>query len=136
MQILAFVKLRKRVAPLICIDTSLYRAKDRLTFDTIVPNNNHVLISFSLTSGLQTPGNAVFPGLLSLPGIPGFPQSAAQSSLQELQHSAAAQSALLQAHSASALENYTAQPEGFANYPSTPGTPFSLQTSLPQSGWQ
>ena len=52
--------------------------------------------SFSLTSGLQTPGNAVFPGLLSLPGIPGFPQSAAQSSLQELQHSAAAQSALLQ----------------------------------------
>lgn len=90
------MKLRKRVAPLICIDTSLYRAKDRLTFDTIVPNNNHVLISFSLTSGLQTPGNAVFPGLLSLPGIPGFPQSAAQSSLQELQHSAAAQSALLQ----------------------------------------
>ncbi|OXB52605.1 hypothetical protein ASZ78_009129 [Callipepla squamata] len=92
--------------------------------------------SVSLTSGLQAPGNAVFPGLLSLPGIPGFPQSAAQSSLQELQHSAAAQSALLQAHSASALENYTAQPEGFANYPSTPGTPFSLQTSLPQSGWQ
>lgn len=42
----------------------------------------------------------------------------------------------LKAHSASALENYTAQPEGFANYPSTPGTPFSLQTSLPQSGWQ
>ncbi|XP_053826737.1 proline and serine-rich protein 1 isoform X3 [Vidua macroura] len=98
--------------------------------------NSALVAQAGLTSGLQTPGNAVFPGLLSLPGIPGFPQSAAQSSLQELQHSAAAQSALLQAHSASALENYTAQPEGFANYPSTPGTPFSLQTSLPQSGWQ
>ncbi|XP_064029536.1 proline and serine-rich protein 1 isoform X2 [Pogoniulus pusillus] len=97
--------------------------------------NSALVAQAGLTSGLQTPGNAVFPGLLSLPGIPGFPQSA-QSSLQELQHSAAAQSALLQAHSASALENYTAQPEGFANYPSTPGTPFSLQTSLPQSGWQ
>ncbi|XP_071304646.1 proline and serine-rich protein 1 isoform X3 [Agelaius tricolor] len=98
--------------------------------------NSALVAQAGLTSGLQTPGNAVFPGLLSLPGIPGFPQSAAQSSLQELQHSAAAQSALLQAHSASALDNYTAQPEGFANYPSTPGTPFSLQTSLPQSGWQ
>ncbi|NXH16136.1 PRSR1 protein, partial [Bucco capensis] len=98
--------------------------------------NSALVAQTSLTSGLQTPGNTVFPGLLSLPGIPGFPQSAAQSSLQELQHSAAAQSALLQAHSASALENYTAQPEGFTNYPSTPGTPFSLQTSLPQSGWQ
>ncbi|XP_013803860.1 proline and serine-rich protein 1 isoform X3 [Apteryx mantelli] len=98
--------------------------------------NSALVAQAGLTSGLQTPGNTVFPGLLSLPGIPGFPQSAAQSSLQELQHSAAAQSALLQAHSASALENYTAQPEGFANYPSTPGTPFSLQTSLPQSGWQ
>ncbi|XP_062343638.1 proline and serine-rich protein 1 isoform X2 [Cinclus cinclus] len=99
--------------------------------------NSALVAQAGLTSGLQTPGNAVFPGLLSLPGIPGFPQSATQSSLQELQQSAAAQSALLQqAHSASALENYTAQPEGFANYPSTPGTPFSLQTSLPQSGWQ
>ncbi|NXY84353.1 PRSR1 protein, partial [Alcedo cyanopectus] len=98
--------------------------------------NSALVAQAGLTSGLQTPGNAVFPGLLSLPGIPGFPQSTAQPSLQELQHTAAAQSALLQAHSASALENYTAQPEGFANYPSTPGTPFSLQTSLPQSGWQ
>lgn len=51
---------------------------------------------FSLTSGLQAPGNTVFPGLLSLPAIPGLAQSASQSSLQELQHSAAAQSALLQ----------------------------------------
>lgn len=51
---------------------------------------------FSLTSGLPAPGNAVFPGLLSLPGIPGLAPSASQPSLQELQHSAAAQSALLQ----------------------------------------
>uniref|UniRef100_A0A8B9F7C9 Proline and serine rich 1 n=1 Tax=Amazona collaria TaxID=241587 RepID=A0A8B9F7C9_9PSIT len=58
--------------------------------------NSALVAQAGLTSGLQTPGNAVFPGLLSLPGIPGFPQSAAQSSLQELQHSAAAQSALLQ----------------------------------------
>ncbi|EMP25314.1 Putative protein C13orf23 [Chelonia mydas] len=98
--------------------------------------NSALVAQAGLTSGLQAPGNTVFPGLLSLPGIPGFSQSAAQSSLQELQHSAAAQSALLQAHSASALENYPAQPDGFASYPSAPGTPFSLQTSLPQSGWQ
>uniref|UniRef100_A0A674J8W2 DUF4476 domain-containing protein n=1 Tax=Terrapene triunguis TaxID=2587831 RepID=A0A674J8W2_9SAUR len=98
--------------------------------------NSALVAQAGLTSGLQTPGNPVFPGLLSLPGIPGFTQSAAQSSLQELQHSAAAQSALLQAHSASALENYPAQPDGFTSYPSAPGTPFSLQTSLPQSGWQ
>lgn len=51
---------------------------------------------FSLSSGLQAAGSPVFPGLLSLPGIPGFSQNPPQSSLQELQHSAAAQSALLQ----------------------------------------
>ena len=51
---------------------------------------------FSLSSGLQAAGSSVFPGLLSLPGIPGFPQNPSQSSLQELQHNAAAQSALLQ----------------------------------------
>ncbi|XP_006268723.1 proline and serine-rich protein 1 [Alligator mississippiensis] len=98
--------------------------------------NSALVAQAGLTSGLQTPGNTVFPGLLSLPGIPGFPQSAAQSSLQELQHSAAAQSALLQAHPASGLESYPTQTDGFASYPSAPGTPFSLQTSLPQSGWQ
>lgn len=92
---------------------------------------------FSLSSGLQAAGSSVFPGLLSLPGIPGFSQNPSQSSLQELQHNAAAQSALLQqVHSAAALESYPAQPEGFPNYPSTPGTPFSLQTGLSQSGWQ
>ncbi|KAH0620519.1 hypothetical protein JD844_021053 [Phrynosoma platyrhinos] len=101
--------------------------------------NSALVAQAGLTSGLQAPGNTVFPGLLSLPGIPGLAQSATQSSLQELQHSAAAQSALLQAHSASTLENYTSQPDGFTTYPAapgTPGTPFSLQASLPQSGWQ
>lgn len=51
---------------------------------------------FSLSSGLQAAGSSVFPGLLSLPGIPGFSQNPSQSSLQDLQHNAAAQSALLQ----------------------------------------
>uniref|UniRef100_A0A8D0L4D0 Proline and serine rich 1 n=1 Tax=Sphenodon punctatus TaxID=8508 RepID=A0A8D0L4D0_SPHPU len=58
--------------------------------------NSALVAQAGLTPGLQAPGNAVFPGLLSLPGIPGFSQSATQPSLQELQHSAAAQSALLQ----------------------------------------
>nr|XP_034964775.1 proline and serine-rich protein 1 [Zootoca vivipara]XP_034964783.1 proline and serine-rich protein 1 [Zootoca vivipara]XP_034964792.1 proline and serine-rich protein 1 [Zootoca vivipara] len=101
--------------------------------------NSALVAQAGLTSGLQAPGNTVFPGLLSLPGIPGLAQSATQSSLQELQHSAAAQSALLQAHTASALENYASQPDGFTTYPpapGTPGAPFSLQASLPQSGWQ
>ncbi|OWK00644.1 hypothetical protein Celaphus_00016568, partial [Cervus elaphus hippelaphus] len=95
------------------------------------------LCCFSLSSGLQAAGSSVFPGLLSLPGIPGFSQNPSQSSLQELQHNAAAQSALLQqVHSASALESYPAQPDGFPSYPSAPGTPFSLQPGLSQSGWQ
>ncbi|KAM6460611.1 proline and serine-rich protein 1 isoform 1-T3 [Liasis olivaceus] len=101
--------------------------------------NSALVAQAGLTSGLQAPGNTVFPGLLSLPGIPGLAQSATQSSLQELQHSAAAQSALLQIHSASALENYAPQSDGFSTYPpaaGTPGTPFSVQASLPQSGWQ
>ncbi|KAM6178602.1 proline and serine-rich protein 1 [Rhynchocyon petersi] len=98
--------------------------------------NSALVAQAGLSSGLQAAGSSVFPGLLSLPGIPGFSQNP-QSSLQELQHTAAAQSALLQqVHSASALENYPAQPDGFPNYPSTPGTPFSLQPSLSQSGWQ
>ncbi|XP_044291881.1 proline and serine-rich protein 1 isoform X2 [Varanus komodoensis] len=101
--------------------------------------NSALVAQAGLNSGLQAPGNTVFPGLLSLPGIPGLAQSATQSSLQELQHSAAAQSALLQAHTASALESYTSQSDSFTTYPpapGTPGTPFSLQASLPQSGWQ
>ncbi|XP_032086984.1 proline and serine-rich protein 1 [Thamnophis elegans] len=101
--------------------------------------NSALVAQAGLTSGLQAPGNTVFPGLLSLPAIPGLAQSATQSSLQELQHSAAAQSALLQIHSASALENYGSQSEGFSAYPpaaGTSGTPFSVQANLPQTGWQ
>ncbi|XP_036311426.1 proline and serine-rich protein 1 isoform X3 [Pipistrellus kuhlii] len=99
--------------------------------------NSALVAQASLSSGLQTAGSSVFPGLLSLPGIPGFSQNPSQSSLQELQHNAAAQSALLQqVHSASALESYPAQPEGFPSFSSTSGTPFSLQPGLSQSGWQ
>nr|XP_055173370.1 proline and serine-rich protein 1 isoform X2 [Nyctereutes procyonoides] len=99
--------------------------------------NSALVAQAGLSSGLQAAGSSVFPGLLSLPGIPGFSQNPSQSSLQELQHNAAAQSALLQqVHSASALESYSAQPDGFPSYPSTPGTPFSLQPGLSQSGWQ
>ncbi|XP_007521643.1 proline and serine-rich protein 1 [Erinaceus europaeus] len=99
--------------------------------------NSALVAQAGLSSGLQAPGSSVFPGLLSLPGIPGFSQNPSQTSLQELQHNAAAQSALLQqVHSASALENYPAQPDGFPNYPTTPGTAFSLQPGLSQSGWQ
>nr|DBA32582.1 TPA: hypothetical protein GDO54_000364 [Pyxicephalus adspersus] len=83
-------------------------------------------------------GPSAFP-LLSLSGIPGFPQSPSQS-LQGLQQSAAAaaaaQTALLQAHSASALEGFSAQADAFAGFPTGPGTPFSLQPGLPQRGWQ
>nr|XP_045011345.1 proline and serine-rich protein 1 [Jaculus jaculus] len=99
--------------------------------------NSALVAQASLSSGLQAAGSSVFPGLLSLPGIPGFSQNPSQSSLQELQHNAAAQSALLQqVRSASALDSYPAQPDGFPNYPSTPGTPFPLQPGLSQSGWQ
>lgn len=45
-------------------------------------------------------------------------------------------SSFCQVHSASALESYPAQPDGFPSYPSAPGTPFSLQPGLSQSGWQ
>ncbi|KAE8627249.1 hypothetical protein XENTR_v10006918 [Xenopus tropicalis] len=83
-------------------------------------------------------GPSAFP-LLSLSGLPGFPQNASPS-LQGLQQSAAvaaaAQSALLQAHSASALENFAPQADAFAGFPAGPGTPFPLQPGLPQRGWQ
>lgn len=45
----------------------------------------------------------------------------------------------LKIHSASALENYGSQSEGFSAYPpaaGTSGTPFSVQANLPQTGWQ
>ncbi|KAK2490140.1 hypothetical protein MC885_014778, partial [Smutsia gigantea] len=99
--------------------------------------NSALVAQAGLSSGLHAAGSSVFPGLLSLPGVPGFSQTPAQSSLQESQHSAAARSALLQqVHSASALESYPAQPDGFPSYPPTPATPFSLQPNLSQSGWQ
>ncbi|XP_018105701.1 proline and serine-rich protein 1 isoform X4 [Xenopus laevis] len=84
-------------------------------------------------------GPSPFP-LLSLSGLAGFPQSPSPS-FQGLQPSAAvaaaaAQSALLQAHSASALENFVPQADVFAAFPAGPGTPFPLQPGLPQRGWQ
>ncbi|XP_063807939.1 proline and serine-rich protein 1 isoform X2 [Pseudophryne corroboree] len=87
-------------------------------------------------------GPSAFP-LLSLSGLPGFPQSPSQS-LQGYQQSAAAaaaaaaaaQTALLQAHSASALEGFATQADAFAGFPTGPGTPFPLQPGLPQRGWQ
>ncbi|XP_077340318.1 proline and serine-rich protein 1 isoform X2 [Lithobates pipiens] len=78
-------------------------------------------------------GPSAFP-LLSLSGLPGFPQNPSQS-LQGLQQTAAAQTALLQAHSAS-LEGFAAQADAFAGFPTGPGTPFPLQPGLPQRGWQ
>ncbi|KAI5629263.1 proline and serine-rich protein 1 isoform X1, partial [Silurus asotus] len=94
--------------------------------------------------GLQAPGGAAFPGLLSFPpGVPGFSSGAAPAALSGL-HNPAVQSALLQAHSASALESFPPQPNGFTSYPagspftpSAAGAPFSLQPGLhPQLGWQ
>ncbi|KAM4794614.1 LOW QUALITY PROTEIN: proline and serine-rich protein 1 [Rhinophrynus dorsalis] len=83
-------------------------------------------------------GPSAFP-LLSLSGLSGFPQSPS-SSLQGLQQSAAAaaaaQTALLQAHSASALEGFASQADAFAGFPAGPGMPFPLQPGLPQRGWQ
>ncbi|KAG5843429.1 hypothetical protein ANANG_G00150860 [Anguilla anguilla] len=81
-------------------------------------NFNPALVAQAgLTGGLQPPGGTAFPGLLSFPGMPGFsPASASPAALSGL-HNPAVQSALLQAHSASALENYPPQPNGFTNYP-------------------
>ncbi|KAG8452772.1 hypothetical protein GDO86_004531 [Hymenochirus boettgeri] len=84
-------------------------------------------------------GPSAFP-LLSLSGIPGFPQSPS-TSLQGLQPSAAvaaaaAQTALLQGHAASALDGFAPQTDAFVGFPPGPGTPFPLQPGLPQRGWQ
>ncbi|XP_030648447.1 proline and serine-rich protein 1 isoform X2 [Chanos chanos] len=89
-----------------------------------------------LSSGLQAPSGATFPGLLSFPGMPGFSPSPSPAALSGL-HNPAVQSALLQAHTASALESYPPQPNGFTNYPPAPGSTFPLQPGLhPQLGWQ
>ncbi|XP_062869969.1 proline and serine-rich protein 1 isoform X2 [Trichomycterus rosablanca] len=94
-------------------------------------------------AGLQAPGGAAFPGLMSFPaGIPGF-SSGGGAALSGL-HNPAVQSALLQVHSASPLDSFPPQPNGFGSYPAgTPfppagaGSPFALQPGLhPQLGWQ
>uniref|UniRef100_A0A4W4GK38 DUF4476 domain-containing protein n=1 Tax=Electrophorus electricus TaxID=8005 RepID=A0A4W4GK38_ELEEL len=88
-------------------------------------------------SGLQAPGGATFPGLLSFPaGMPGFTSSPAPAALSGL-HNPAMQSALLQAHTASALDSFPPQANGFGSYPPSAGAPFPLQPGLhPQLGWQ
>ncbi|XP_018105700.1 proline and serine-rich protein 1 isoform X3 [Xenopus laevis] len=112
--------------------------------------------------GLQAPSTLVsvppVPSVATAPSpasvLPGFAsafssnfnsalvaQAGPSPSFQGLQPSAAvaaaaAQSALLQAHSASALENFVPQADVFAAFPAGPGTPFPLQPGLPQRGWQ
>ncbi|KAM9455403.1 proline and serine-rich protein 1 isoform 2-T2 [Clarias gariepinus] len=106
-------------------------------------NFNPTLVGQS-GGGLQASAAAAFPGLLSFPaGVPGFSSSPAPAALSGI-HNSAVQSALLQAHSASALENFPPQPNGFSSYsaaspfpPPAAGTPFPLQPGLhPQLGWQ
>ncbi|KAM3869542.1 proline and serine-rich protein 1 [Diretmus argenteus] len=109
-----------------------------------VPSSSPVLPGFAsafssnfqpgLSSGLQ-PGSGGFPSLLSFPAVPGFSPSGSPATLSGL-HNPAMQSALLQAHPASALESFPPQPNGF-NYAPGPGNPFPLQPGLhPQLGWQ
>uniref|UniRef100_UPI0037E79334 proline and serine-rich protein 1 isoform X2 n=1 Tax=Semicossyphus pulcher TaxID=241346 RepID=UPI0037E79334 len=111
-----------------------------------VPSSSPVLPGFAsafssnfqpgLSSGLQPPGSSGFPGLLSFPGVPGFSPSASPAALSGL-HNQTMQSALLQAHSTSALESFQPQPNSFPNYPPGPGNPFPLQPGLhPKLGWQ
>ncbi|XP_054481713.1 proline and serine-rich protein 1 isoform X2 [Anoplopoma fimbria] len=111
-----------------------------------VPSSSPVLPGFAsafssnfqpgLSSGLQPPGSSGFPGLLSFPGMPGFSPSASPATLGGL-HNQAMQSALLQAHSTSGLENFPPQANSYTNYPPGPGNPFPLQPGLhPQLGWQ
>lgn len=111
-----------------------------------VPSSSPVLPGFAsafssnfqpgLNTGLQPPGSSGFPGLLPFPGVPGFSPSASPAALGGL-HNPTVQSALLQAHPTSALENFTPQPNSFTNYPAGPGNPFPLQPGLhPQLGWQ
>ncbi|XP_051540943.1 proline and serine-rich protein 1-like isoform X2 [Myxocyprinus asiaticus] len=118
-----------------------------------VPSSSHVLPGFAsafssnfnpalvgqagLTGSLQASGGAGFPGLLSFPpGMPSFTTTASSAALSGL-HNPAMQSALLQAHSASALDSYPPQPNGFTNYPAAAGSSFPLQPGLhPSLGWQ
>ncbi|KAM9728979.1 proline and serine-rich protein 1 isoform 1-T1 [Menidia menidia] len=111
-----------------------------------VPSSSPVLPGFAsafsssfqpgLSSGLQPPGSSGFPGLLSFPAVAGFSPSASPGALGGL-HNPTMQSALLQAHPASALESFPPQPNSFPSYPPGPGNPFPLQPGLhPQLGWQ
>ncbi|XP_035522148.1 proline and serine-rich protein 1 [Morone saxatilis] len=111
-----------------------------------VPSSSPVLPGFAsafssnfqpgLSSGLQGPGGSAFPSLLSFPGVPGFSPSASPAALGGL-HNPTMQSALLQAHPSSALENFAPQPNSFTNYAPGPGNPFPIQPGLhPQLGWQ
>ncbi|XP_016336902.1 proline and serine-rich protein 1 isoform X2 [Sinocyclocheilus anshuiensis] len=90
-----------------------------------------------LSGSLQAPGGTAFPGLLSFPpGMPSFSTTASPAALSGL-HNSGMQSALLQAHSASALDSYPPQPNGFTNYPAAAGSSFPLQPGLhPPLGWQ
>ncbi|XP_051973964.1 proline and serine-rich protein 1 isoform X2 [Xyrauchen texanus] len=90
-----------------------------------------------LTGSLQASGGAGFPGLVAFPpGMPSFTTTASPAALSGL-HNPAMQSALLQAHSASALDSYPPQPNGFTNYPAAAGSSFPLQPGLhPSLGWQ
>ncbi|KAM9332378.1 proline and serine-rich protein 1 isoform 1-T2 [Pholidichthys leucotaenia] len=111
-----------------------------------VPSSSPVLPGFAsafssnfqpgLSNGLQPPGSSGFPSLLSFPGVPGFSPSASSAALSGL-HNPTVQSALLQAHSTSALESFPPQPNSLTSYPAGPGNPFPLQPGLhPQLGWQ
>uniref|UniRef100_A0A8C1GH89 Proline and serine-rich protein 1-like n=1 Tax=Cyprinus carpio TaxID=7962 RepID=A0A8C1GH89_CYPCA len=101
-------------------------------------NFNPALVGQAGLSGsLQAPGGTAFPGLLSFPpGMPSFSTTASPVALSGL-HNSGMQSALLQAHSASALDSYPPQPNGFTNYPAAAGSSFPLQPGLhPPLGWQ
>ncbi|XP_004550090.1 proline and serine-rich protein 1 isoform X3 [Maylandia zebra] len=109
-----------------------------------VPSSSPVLPGFAsafssnfqpgLSGGLQPPGSSGFPGLLSFQ-VPGFSPSASPAALSGL-HNPAVQSALLQPHPPSALENFTTQPNSFTNYPAGPGHTFPIQSGLHQPlGW-
>ncbi|XP_051540281.1 proline and serine-rich protein 1-like isoform X2 [Myxocyprinus asiaticus] len=118
-----------------------------------VPASSHVLPGFAsafssnfnpalvgqagLTGSLQAPGGTGFPGLLSFPpGMHNFPTTASPAALSGL-HNPAMQSTLLQAHSASALDSFPLQTNGFTNYPAAAGSSFPLQPGLhPSLGWQ
>uniref|UniRef100_A0A1A8RGG9 Proline and serine rich 1 n=1 Tax=Nothobranchius rachovii TaxID=451742 RepID=A0A1A8RGG9_9TELE len=111
-----------------------------------VPSSSPVLPGFAsafssnfqpgLSGALQPPGGSGFPSLLSFPAVPGFSPAASPAALSGL-HNPTMQSALLQAHSSSALESFPPQANSFTNYTPGAGNPFPPQPGLhPQLGWQ